>query len=127
LPRQSKTVAYGGYADHLYSNAIDGVRLDISPIFSTQRDPQNALPIDLPLGPARVSLEGLWFRGILLADDRRQLRPAEPILRAELANALVQSACLTTPRRDLPRITDVVSSTEGAEELVQVVAAGLMN
>ena len=124
--KTEQTVAYGGYVDHLYSNAIDGVRLDISPIVYTQQDPRNALPIDLPSGPARIPLEGLWFRGILLANDRHQLRPAEPILRAELANALVQSAYLTTPRRDLPRITDVVPSSEGAEEFVQVVAAGLM-
>ncbi len=121
--KTEKTVAYGGYVDHFYSHAVDGIRLDISPILYTQQDPQNALPVDLPSGPARSALEGLWFRGILLADERGRLRPAEPILRAELANALDQSVHLTTPRRDLPRVTDVDPS---AEEVVRVVAAGLM-
>ena len=124
--KTEKTVAYGGYVDHFYSHAVEGLRLDITPILYTQQDPQNGLPIDLPSGSTKSALEALWFRGILRADDGGRLRPAEPILRAELANAFVQAVHLPIPQRDLPRVPDVDPSAEEAEEVVRCVAAGLM-
>ncbi len=47
--KTERTIAYGGYADHFYSHAIDGVRLDISPILYTQQDPQSIAAAISPL------------------------------------------------------------------------------
>jgi cyanophycinase len=126
LAKTDRTAIYGGYADHFFSYAIDGVRLDIAPIVSTRQDPQEVLPVDLPPGPERMVLESLWFRGILLANDRRRLRPLEPITRAEWATAIAQTVHLVAPRRNPPKVADAPLTADVVEAIVRVVAAGLM-
>jgi cyanophycinase len=119
-----QTVAYGGYVDNFFSYAVDGVVLDIRPIVGGRQDPQEVLPLDLPSGAPGDVLKSIWFRGILLADDRRRLRPSEPILRGEFANAVAQTIHLE--RRPPVIIADVASSAEWAEDIHAVVAAGLL-
>ncbi len=126
LAKTEKTIAYGGYVDHFYSYAVDGVRLNIAPVLASRQDPQDALPIDLPADSVGDALKGLWFRGVLLADNQRRIRPREPLLRVELANALAQSVHLTMPRQNPPQVRDLPPSAELAEDIVKVVAAGLM-
>jgi amidase len=70
-------------------------------------------------------MAGLWFRGILLADDQRRLRPADPMTRAELAGALAQAVHLTPSGADLA-IADVSESAPWAKDIQRVVASGLM-
>jgi cyanophycinase len=124
--KTESTTAYAGYADHFYSYALTGVRLDIEPIVATLQDPRAVLPVDLPAVDAQPALAGLWFRGILMADEQGRLRPNDTISRAELANALVQSVHLPRPHRDAPEIADVPDPAPWAEDVRRVVDAGLM-
>ncbi len=74
-----RTRVYGGYADHFYSYAVVDLEFEIEPVVTNLQAPQSGLPIDFPAAAARKALEALWFRGILLADDERRLRPAAAI------------------------------------------------
>ncbi len=126
LAKTPQTVAYGGYVDNFFSHTLEGVVLDIRPIVAARHDPQDVVPTDLPAGPAGEALKSVWFRGILLADDRRRLRPAEPISRGEFACALAQTVHLSLPRRTPAKIADVAASGDEAEDIEEVVEAGLL-
>jgi hypothetical protein len=108
-------------------DTVVGVRLDIEPIDFTLQAPQANLPIDLPAGASRKALEGMLFRGILLANEQRRFRPDEAITRAELAGAIAQTIRLAPPKRDPPVFADVPLASPWAEDIVKVVAARLMS
>jgi hypothetical protein len=124
--KTDETKTFAGYVDHVYSYAVVDLQLEVAPILADLQPPETNLPVDLSDGPARTALTALWFRGILLADDQRRLRPTEPITRAELATALAQSLHLKPPRAAIPIIDDADPSSEVADELPAVVVAGLM-
>jgi cyanophycinase len=124
--KTERTKTYGGYADHLYSYAVVELQWEVHPILGNLQSPQTGLPVDLPSAAAAIPLQALWFRGILLADDQRRLRPDEALTRLELANAIVQTVHLTSPRGTSPPILDVSNAAAEFDDVVQVVAAGLM-
>ena len=121
-----RTRIYGGYADHFYSYAAVEVQFQVDPVLGNLQPPQAGLPIDLPKTASRLPLQGLWFRGILLADEQRRLRPAEAVTRAELASAIAQTINLTSPWRAVPKIADVSDTSAEFDDVVPVIAAGLM-
>ncbi len=75
------TGIYGGYADHFYSYAVVDLQFEVEPMLANLKAPQSGLPVDLPGTPAATALAGVWFRGILLADEQGRLRPADAITR----------------------------------------------
>lgn len=117
---------YDGEVDEISSTTVIGVNLNIEPVTLTLEPPQKGLPVDLPEGPSRKSIETSVFRGILLCDDKRCFRPNEPISRAEFASALAHTLRLEPARRDPPRITDVPPTSPWADDIALVVAARLM-
>jgi cyanophycinase len=119
------TKAYGGHVDQVYSYALTDVQLAIEPIVDALEDPRELLPVDLPDGDVQRAMAGLWFRGILLADDERRLRPADAITRAELAAALAQAVHLLPSGAPLA-IDDVPASVPWADDVQRVIAAELM-
>lgn len=124
--KTERTRCFKGYVNGGYSYSVVGTRMDVEPIDFTLQSPQANLPLDLPTGAARPAAESLLFRGILLADEQRRFRPAEPITRAELAGAISQTIRLEPPRRDPPVMNDVPATSPWAEEITNVVAARLM-
>ena len=121
-----QTRNYAGEVDGVHSFAIVGARLKIEPVVLPLKPALTDLAIDLPTGPSRKSIDALLFRGILLADEQHRFRPDDPILRADLANAIAQTIHLEPPRKNPPVITDVPSASPGADAIALVVAAGLM-
>ena len=93
-----RTHVHAGYVDHYYSYAMVDLQFDIEPVLADLNTPQAGLPIDLDSAAARPLVEGLWYRGILLADGQRRLRPRAPMERGELAAALAQSVHLARLR-----------------------------
>jgi cyanophycinase len=117
---------FGGYADHFYSYAIVDLAFDIQPIVGNLQTPQKGLPVDLPAANADSVLAGLWFRGILLADEQHRLRPADAITRGELAGAIAQSIHLPLPREASIKLPADDVSASDSDDVVLVVSAGLM-
>jgi len=118
--------SYAGEVHGVFSYAVVGVKLKIEPVVMPLQPAYTVQAIDLPEGPSRKSIEALLFRGILLADDHHRFRPNDPISRADLANAIVHTIHLEPPRKNPPKITDVDPESSGMDEILLVVAAGLM-
>ncbi len=124
--KTDQTSGYRGTMEGYTETSVTHVRLDIEPVTLTLREPKTALPIDIPQGPARTMLEGILFRGIMLANDQGLFRPNDPITRSELACAIAQVIHLEPARNSPPVINDVLSTSPEADEIAVVVAAGLM-
>ena len=126
--KTTRTKGYEGFVNNnLETAAVTHVRLDIAPVALTLRSPETALPLDLPQGPLRKTLEAISFRGIMLADDQGRFRPQAPITRGELACGIAQTIRLELPRKNPPTITDVPEASPEAHEIALVVAADLMS
>ena len=96
--------------------------MDAEPTTCTLEPPAAYMPGD----STRKEIHALVFRGIMLNDDRRHFRPADPLTRAELANAIAHATVMATKRGVLPPIEDVTPSTRFADEITKVVSTGLM-
>jgi hypothetical protein len=124
--KTDQTRGYEGAVDGIEREAVTHVRLDIEPVALTLRPPEAGLPLDLPPGRSRKTLEAISFRGIMLADDQGRFRPQAPVTRGELASAIAQTIRLEPARGNAPVITDVLASSPEADEIALVVTAGLM-
>ncbi len=122
-----RTRVHAGYTDHYYSYAMVDLQLDIEPVLANLNSPQAGLPIDLEGAAQRRLIEGLWYRGVLLADGERRVRLAEPMRRGELAAALAQAVHLSRFRGAPPKLADVPESAADFDDVAHVVAAGLMS
>jgi len=124
--KSDETRSYTGVENGNDAYAVVGVQLNIEPVVHTLESPSAFLPQDVPQGPSRKVVESLFFRGILLSDERRQFRPNEPISRAELANAMAHTIHLEPSKSNPPQITDVPPDSPEADEIALIVAARLM-
>ena len=124
--KTDQTALYEGLVHGVDVEAVTRVRLDIDPVALTLRPPETGLPSDLPQGPLRIMLEAISFRGIMLADEHSRFRPNDPITRGELASAITRVIRLEPPRNNPAMIIDLPALSPEADEIVLVVAAGLM-
>ncbi len=124
--KTEQTNSYKGIFHGQDESVVTNVRLDIEPVTLTLRLPETGLPLDIPQGPSRKRLEGILFRGIMLANEQGLFRPNTPITRGELASAIAQVIRLEPARNNPPVIKDVLSTSPDAEEIALVVTAGLM-
>ena len=124
--KRPTTQAYVGLTELEALYTVTDVRLDISPIANGLKPSHQHVPCDLPDGPQRGALVAVAFRGLLAADGTGRFRPEAPITRGEFAMSLARSAHLTAAPSESLRIADVdVLSMEG-DEILRVVAAGLL-
>lgn len=121
-----ETRTYEGDVNDVFSYAVVGAKLKIEPVVLPFGLPPAKLAIDLPEGPPDKSIESMIFRGILLTDEQHRFRPNDPIVRADLANAIAQTIHLEPPRKNPPRIADVTPESLIAEEIGLVVGSNLM-
>ncbi len=124
--KTERSQCWGGQVGKIYSRAVHDIDLTIEPILSSLQPPASALPVDLLEGRMGIACQALWFRGILLANSERQLRPDKPITRAELAIALAHSVHLLPPLVALPPIADVRADEWWHDELSSVLEAKLL-
>ena len=125
--RTGQSRSYESEIDGVSSYSVLGLRLKVEPITVTRESPETALPLDLPEGAPRKFLEAMAFRGILLADEERRIRPDAPISRGELAIAVAQTVNLERPRSNPPQIADLPEEFPGVDAIAVVVAARLMD
>jgi cyanophycinase len=123
--KTDQTRCYGGYVRGEYSNAIVSVRLDVEPIVTGLWPSVDAVPIDLPDDESRTACQAVWFRGLLLADDKNHLRPGAAITRGELAGALARFIHIEPSRAPPPRIANLDDASPHYDELETVIGAGL--
>lgn len=124
--KTKSTECFEGTFEGVDVEAVTEVRLDIEPITITRRSPHHEIPSDIIDSPVRPTLEAIWFRNILLPDSKGNLRPSEPITRAELARAITQTVLLEPRRVTAPVIQDLPSDAEASHDITLVVGAGLM-
>jgi hypothetical protein len=124
--KTDRTIAWRGVVDNFVSHAIQDVEATIEPILSSLRPPESALPLDLPEGEAAAAWRALWFRGILLADEKGRLRPDAPITRAELAVALAHAVHLLPPIVASPAAPDVPEEAAWSDDVAKALEAKLL-
>lgn len=120
------TIAWRGVVENVGAHAIQDVDVTFEPILSSLQRPERALPVDLPGGDAATACQALWFRGILLTDEERRLRPEAPITRAELAAALAHAVHLLPPLMESTIAPDVPEDAEWTDDAAMVLEAKLM-
>jgi cyanophycinase len=125
--KRPTTQAYAGIINRLWAYSLLDVRLDILPIADGLKPAETQLPRDLPEGPERGALAAIAFRGLLPANDSREFRPQAPISRGEFALALARSTHLTAAAENVSPLSDVDTQTLEGDEILRVVAAGLMH
>jgi hypothetical protein len=124
--KTDRTIAWRGVVDNFTSHAIQDVEATIEPILANLRSPESALPVDLPQGEAAAAWRALWFRGIMLADEERRLRPDAPLTRAEFAVALAHAVHLLPPIAASPIAPDVPEEAEWSEDVAKALEAKLL-
>jgi hypothetical protein len=117
-----RTLGFAGSSEGVHQYSVREVRMDAEPTTCTLEPPAAYMPVD----SARKEIHALVFRGVMLNDDRRHFRPADPLTRGELAGAIAHATVMTLKRGDLPPIEDVTPSTRFADEITKVVSTGLM-
>ncbi len=124
--RKPKTMKiWSGTVDNIEGRAIQDAALDIEPIVSTLQPPEAVLPVDLTAGPTAAACKAVWFRGVMLADEKRHFRPDAPLTRADLATAIAQAVHLDAPESDV-RPADVPENAVLNDEVGEVVDAKIM-
>lgn len=124
--KSGRTQSWSGSVENWPATSVKDVDLSIEPILASLQSPAAALPVDLPSGDASAACQACWFRGILLADDQRRLRPEAAITRAELAVMIAHSVHLLPPFEIPPPPVDVPADAPWLDELTRVLNAKLL-
>ena len=119
------TQLWAGRVENTEGLALRDVGLDIEPIVGTLRPPDTALPVDLPAGIS-AACRAVWFRGLLLVDERGHFRPEAPLTRADLASAIVQAVHLDAPAHEV-HPADVPETAAWSDNVDDVLAAKIMD
>lgn len=124
--KRAITKAYEGTREHNTRSSIIDVRMDIWPIANGLNPSHENVPHDLPEGSSANAVTAVAFRGIIPADRDGSFRPDATMSRREFASALARSAHLQAAPDDFVAMADVDIETLEGDEILRVVAAGLI-
>jgi cyanophycinase len=117
---------WAGRVDDRYCNTVQDIDLSIEPILANLKSPDSVQLSDLPEGPLGKACQALWFRGLLLADERQSLRPAAPLTRAELATLAAHAVHLLPPIEPPPAVADVPEDSLIHDDVCKVLECKLL-
>lgn len=122
----SEATTYSGIKDRVWAYSLIGIGLDISPIANGLKPAATQAPRDIENDQQRARLAAIAFRGLMPVNEALAFRPEAAITRAEFAHALARSTHLPGDYLTPMRIKDIDPTTELGDEIVRVVAAGMM-
>ena len=125
--KTAETRGYRGLVDGETSYAALDVRVDVRPVALTLEPSPAAISTDPAAASGNRAVEAIVFRGILPTDPNGRFHPSDPLTRAEFADALVELTAVERKAVGVPSISDVGREHRYADEIITVVAAGLMD
>ncbi len=119
------TQAHAAFQNYDWVYSLQGVVLDITPIWKDYRDAFQSAPSDVTDLSYASELIAISFRGIM--PGLPKFRPDEAITRGEFASAIARSMHLmAAPESLFTRYRDVDPLSHSGDEILKVIHAGFM-
>ncbi len=124
--KTESTEAHAAYQNYDWVYSLQGVVLDITPIWKDYRDSFLFAPSDVIDHPHASELIAISFRGIM--PGLPKFRPDEAITRGEFASAIARSMhLLAAPESLFSRYKDIDPLAHSGDEILKVIHAGFMS